>query len=124
VTSGILAPDIVLHRIGGARVSNLELSALDRQEIPPGISVLLGGTAQEAANQMRKTFPKSRKWQKIQTVATATVVAVRQAGFDVIGDATGRFPNHARLIHPLGEAGFSVLNLQALAKVFTETMGC
>jgi hypothetical protein len=124
VNSGKLAPDTVLHRIGGAGVSNLELSAFDKKEIPPGISVLLGGTPQEAANQMRKAFPKSRKWQKVQTVATATVIAVCQTGFDVIPDPTARFPNHGRLIHPQGIVGFSVVNRQILSKVFTETTGC
>jgi hypothetical protein len=121
---GITA-DAVLHRVGGGSIANLRLSPLDLQETPPGISVLLGGPPQEAAAQMRLAYPRSRKWRRTAgTVATGMVAAVRQAGFDVIPDPSRHLPNHARLIHPAGAAGFSDANLAALAKVFTETTGC
>ena len=120
-----IAADVVLHRVGGAAVANLRLSLLDLKETPPGISVLLGGTPQEAATQMRRAYPRSWKWrQTAGTVATGTGGAVKQAGFDVIPDPTSHFPNHARLIHPAGAAGFTDANLAALAKVLTETTEC
>jgi hypothetical protein len=56
-----IAPAMVVHRIGGGSVANLRLSQIDLSLQPPGISVLLGGTPQEAAEQMRQAFPKSRK---------------------------------------------------------------
>jgi anthranilate phosphoribosyltransferase len=120
-----IAADVVLHRVGGGSVSNLRLSPLDLQQTPPGLSVLLNGTPQEAATQMRRAFPGSRKWrQTAGTVASATAAAVRQAGFDVVADPTTRFPNHALLIHPTGAAGFTDANLATLARTFTETTGC
>ena len=120
-----IAPDVVVHRVGGGSVANLRPSPLDLQETPPGISALLGGTPQEAAGQMRRAFPGSRKWrQTAGTVASTTAEALRQAGFEVIPDPTSRFPNHARLIHPAGVAGFTDANLGTLAKVFQETTGC
>jgi hypothetical protein len=67
---------------------------MDQQEVPPGISVLLGGSPQAAAVQMRHAFPKSRKWnQAAQQVGTATVAAIRQAGFEIVPDPTSRFAN-------------------------------
>jgi hypothetical protein len=39
-------------------------------------------------------------------------------------DRTVRFPNHVRLIHPLGVEGFNDVNLQRLAPVFVDTHGC
>lgn len=120
-----IAPDDMVHRIGGGGVANLRLSPLDQQEAPPGLSVLLGGTPQAAAGQMRRAFPGSRKWrQTAGTVASATADALRKAGFEVIPDPTSRFPNHGRLIHPAGAAGFTDANLAVLAKAFTATTGC
>jgi hypothetical protein len=120
-----IAAAVVLHRVGGSDVANLRLSPLDLQQASPGLSVLLGGTPQDAAAQMRSAFPGSRKWrQTAGTVASGAVAAVRQAGFEVIPDPTNRFPNHALLIHPAGAAGFTDANLIILAKVLTETTGC
>lgn len=120
-----IPPETVVHRVGGGSVANLCLSPLDRQQIPPGISVLLGGTPHEAAAQMRQAFPRSRKWrQTAQTVGTTTAAALRQVGFEVVPDPTSRFPNHARLIHPQGAAGFMDAQLEALAQPFHDTLGC
>lgn len=120
-----IAPDAVVHRIGGASVGNLRLSALDEKLTPPGISVLLGGTPTEAADQMGRAFPGSRKWQTAAgTVGSTTAAAIRAVGFDVVPDPSHRFPNHARLIHPLGAAGFSDANLARLEQVFQDTTGC
>jgi hypothetical protein len=89
---------------------------------PVGISLLIGGSSAEAMVSMRSQFPRSKKWQTATLVGSATVGAVRSAGFDVIDDATVRFPNHARLIHPAGLAGFSDANLSALAALFVDTL--
>jgi hypothetical protein len=53
-----------------------------------------------------------------------TAAAIRQAGFELIPDPTARFPNHARLIHPSGVAGFTDTNLAQLARVFHDIEGC
>jgi hypothetical protein len=120
-----IAPGLAIHRVGGGSVANLRPSALDQQEEPPGISVLCGGTLQEAAAQMRRAFPKSRKWQQgSQTVGTATAAAIRAAGFDVLPDPTSRLSNHGRLIHPDGLAGFTDENLKRLSQAFQDTTGC
>lgn len=119
-----IASDAIVHRLGGAAIVNLRLSATDARQTPPGISVLLGGTPQGAVAQMRQAFPNSKKWQKTTTVGSTTADAIRKAGFEIIPDATGRFPNHARVMHPQGLAGFSDDHLEALAKVLHETTGC
>ena len=120
-----IAPDTPVHRVGGGNAVNLRLSAADILETPPGISVLFGGTPQEAAVQMRRAFPRSRKWQAASgTVGTAPLAAVRRAGFDVLLDPTARFPNHGRLIHSNGAAAFDDANLSALSQAFLDTTGC
>ncbi len=117
--------DRVVHRVGGGTVASLQLSPLDQEQTPPGISVLLDGTPQEAAIQMRRAFPRSRKWLTAAgTVGTTTAAELRQAGFEIMPDPTARFPNHARLIHPDGAAGFSDANLETLASAFRETTEC
>jgi hypothetical protein len=120
-----VAADTAVHRVGGGDVANLRLSLLDQQEVPPGISVLLGGTPQEAAEQMRRAFPKSRKWRDgARIVATATASAIRVAGFDVLPDPTAKFPNHARLTHPDDSMGFTDERLEPLSRAFSNTPGC
>jgi hypothetical protein len=119
-----ISADTVLHRIGGSAISNLRLSVLDETLNPPGISVLLGGTPQAAANQMRAAFPRSRKWNAAHAVGTSTAAAIRGAGFELVPDPTTRFANHARLIHPAGVVGFTDENLKALAQTFQEMSGC
>ena len=120
-----ITPDTVVHRVGGGSVANLWLSFLDAQQTPPGISVLLHGTPQEAAAQMRRAFPGSWKWRATaHTVGTTTAGAIRGAGFDVVPDPTTRFPNHARLIHSQGVSGFTDEHLVTLAATFRDTMGC
>ena len=120
-----ITPDTVVHRVGGGSVANLQLSLLDAQQTPPGISVLLHGTPQEATAQMRRAFPGSRKWRETaHTVGTTTAAALREAGFDIVPDPTTRFPNHARLIHPQGVTGFADENLVTLAAAFHDTVGC
>ena len=120
-----ITPEMVAHRLGGGSIVNLRLSLLEQKLMPPGISLLLGGTPQGAATQMRQAFPNSRKWRdSAQRVGTTTAAAIRQAGFELVSDPTARFPNHARLIHPSGVAGFTDANLEQLARVFHDTEGC
>ena len=119
-----ISPDTVVHRVGGGSVANLRLSLPDAQQTPPGISVLLHGTLQEAAAQMRHAFPGLRKWRETaQTVGTTTAATIREARFDVVPDPTTRFPNHARLMHPQGVASFSDEHLVTLATTFRDTGG-
>ena len=119
-----ISAETVVHRVGGGSVANLRLSPLDAQQTPPGISVLLGGTPQEAAAQMRRAFPRSRKWRETSyTVGTTTVVAIREAGFEIAPDPTTRFPHHARLMHPSGVAGFTDGHLETLTSTFRNTTG-
>jgi hypothetical protein len=120
-----ISSETVVHRIGGGSVENLRLSLIDAQQTPLGISVLLGGIPQEAAAQMRRAFPGSRKWRDMaQTVGTTTAAAIREAGFEVVPDPTTRFPHHGRLMHPRGVAGFTDENLATLAETFRNTLGC
>jgi hypothetical protein len=53
-------------------------------------------------------------------VGSATEDGIRGAGFDVIPNPTTKFPNHHRIIHPQGVAGFIDENLARLSKTFTD----
>jgi anthranilate phosphoribosyltransferase len=108
----------LIHRIGGGSVENLSLKPEETQLNPPGISTLRGGTPAEAAAAMRRRFPRMAIRGET-VVGSSTAGQIRSAGFDVIMDATKRFPQHARLIHPDGVAGFSLENLNRLSKCFT-----
>ena len=120
-----ITSETMVHRVGGGSIANFRLSLLEQKLTPPGISLLLGGTPQGAATQMRQAFPSSRKWREdAQTVGTTTAATIRQAGFELVPDPTSRFPNHARLIHPRGVAGFTDTNLAQLARAFYDTAGC
>jgi len=120
-----LADDVVVHRVGGAGVASLQPTAVDLAAVPPGLSVLLGGSPHVAADEVRRAFPNSRKWQRIAgTVASATAGALRAAGFDVIEAWTPNLPTHGRIIHPAGANGLTDVNLARLAAVFVLTTGC
>lgn len=117
-----VSPDTVVHRIGGGGVNNLRLKTKEESLDPPGISVFLGGTPEEAASTIRQVFPlATRLLAEADRVGTSTVEAIRNAGFDVMTDPTRHFANHACLVHPGGLAGFSRKNLMALSQVFQET---
>ena len=113
-----------IHRIGGGTIENLRLKLAEAALNPPGISVLMTPTPGEAAAQMRATFPKAAGLHEAaKTVGTTSVDLIRSAGFDVIANPTRTLPNHHRIIHPEGSAGFGDENLARLAQVFTNTMG-
>ena len=117
-------PDDVCHRIGGAYPANLELKPHEIRLNPPGISVLIGGTPQQAADDWRAVFSKPGPSAKASTIGSAEMQKIRDLGFDVVHMPTPNFPNHGRLIHPTeGAAGFNPVGLQALSQAFTETTG-
>jgi hypothetical protein len=73
---------------------------------------------------MKAAFPRSKKWSKAaETVGSATVGDIRAAGFEVVPDPTTRFPNHVRLVHADGAAGFTDVNLARLLRAFHNTTG-
>ena len=112
------------HRIGGGDANNLQLKPLEAKLQPPGISVLIGGTPQQAAADWRAVFPRPGSSAKAQTVGTADLADIRTIGFDVVHLPAPSFPNHGRLIHPNENAmGFNTANLKALAQVFQNTTG-
>ena len=114
--------ETVVHRIGGASVENLRLGDLDRSAFPPGISVLLGGSPEEAADRIRRAFKNSKKWQRLsKRIASSTAGEIFGFGFSVIECATHKLPNHGRIIHPAGIDGFEDSNLIALSRAFQLT---
>jgi hypothetical protein len=123
-SSGAIPPQAIVHRIGGGGVLNLRLKPGEQTLETPGISVLVGGTPQEAAEQMRQAFPDPVKFARLhqlaEVVGSATVGAILQTGFTLFPDPSAKFPNHARIAHPGGVAGFSDTNLQQLSKVFQD----
>lgn len=73
---------------------------------------------------MRAAYPDATGLHEVaKTVGSSTIEAIRSAGFDVMVSPSRRLPNHHRLIHPQGEAGFSDENLERLAAAFTNTTG-
>jgi hypothetical protein len=113
-----------IHRIGGGSVENLRLKPAEVGLVPPGISVLKCPTPDEAASQLRKTFPKAvQLHEDANTVGSTTEALIRSAGFDIIPNPTRKLPNHYRIIHPDGAAGFTDENLARLADAFTTTTG-
>jgi hypothetical protein len=113
-----------IHRVGGSAPSNLALKPSEAGLQPPGISVLQGGTAGEAAAQMRAAYPNAtRLHAQASTVGTSTASRIEGAGFRVMPDPSKRFPNHARITHPDGADGFNDRNLQRLSEAFDDTTG-
>lgn len=113
-----------IHRIGGGTVDNLRLKPAEMGLDPPGISVLKSPTPGEAASQLRKTFPRAMQLHEdAETVGSTTEELIRIAGFDIIPNPTRKLPNHYRIIHPDGAAGFTDENLARLADAFTTTTG-
>jgi len=113
-----------MHRIGGSSVENLRLKPREVMLNPPGISLLQALSPEEAARQMREAFPAADGLHEAaQVIGSTTVENIRGAGFDIMPNPTKKLPNHYRLIHPDGVAGFNDENLARLSAVFTETSG-
>lgn len=106
-------------------MDNLQLKELEKPgrtgKRSPGISVLLGGTPQSAADQMRATFPNATELRaKSNVVGSSTVARIVDAGYIVIPTPSAKLPNHATIWHPGGEAGFNA-NLPKLSAAFVDT---
>ena len=123
LTLGLTQRPFDAHSAAG-RAENLRLKPAEVTLTPPGFSVLLGVTPSEAAEQMKKAFPKATGLHtQARTVGVSTAQAIREAGFDVIPDPTKKFPNHGRVVHPEGAAGFTDENLSKLSDAFTNAEG-
>jgi len=113
-----------MHRIGGSHMDNLRLKPREVTLNPPGISLLHALSPGEAARQIREAFPAADALHEAaQVIGSTSVDKIRQAGFNVIPNPTKKLPNHYRLIHPDGVAGFNDVNLARLSAVFIETSG-
>jgi hypothetical protein len=113
-----------LHRIGGGSIENLQLKPEEARLNPPGISVLKGPTPAEAAAQIRSAFPEAdRLHEAAKVIGTSNTEKIRDAGFNVIPNASRKLPTHHRIIHPDGAAGFKHENLKRLSEAFTNTEG-
>lgn len=105
-------------------MENLRLKPVEATLNPPGISVLEAPTPSQAAADMRAAYPNSTGLNEAaKTIGSTTAEAIRRAGFDVISVPSKRLPNHHRLIHPDGAAGFTDENLARLAQEFVNTTG-
>jgi hypothetical protein len=61
--------------------------------------------------------------EQARTVGSTSQEAIRGAGFDIIPSPSAALPNHHRIIHPQGVAGFNDANLARLAETFANTTG-
>ena len=113
-----------VHRVGGGSVENLRLKPKEETLKPPGISVLVADGPEVASRQMVEAFSSApRLVAAAGTVGSTTPELIRAAGFDIISVPTRNFPNHHRIVHPDGVAGFTDENLGRLAAAFVETTG-
>jgi hypothetical protein len=113
-----------IHRIGGGKIDNLRLKQREMKLHPPGISVLKASTPGDAARQMKEAFPQAESLRKqSQVVGTTSAEKIKSIGFDLIAKPTRMLPNHYRIIHPEGLAGFNNENLRKLSEIFTDSHG-
>jgi hypothetical protein len=76
-----MTPSMSCHRIGGGKPGNLKLKPAEAKLNPPGLSVLIGGSAQQAAADFRRVFgPQSSLGKKARVVGTAAIDKIRDAG--------------------------------------------
>jgi hypothetical protein len=113
-----------IHRIGGGSVENLRLKPREAKLNPPGISVLQAPSPGGAARQMREEFPDAEQLHEAaREVGSTTADKIRSAGFGLHPNPTRKLPNHYRIVHRDGAAGFVEENLRRLSAVFTNTSG-
>ena len=113
-----------IHRVGGASVENLRLKPREAQLAIPGISVIKAPTPADAAREIRAGFPRATNLHtQAGTIGSANESGILEAGFDLIPTPSSALPNHHRIIHPEGAAGFSDENLARLSEAFTNTSG-
>ena len=114
----------VCNGLGAERRATFALKPPEAKLNPPGISILIGGTPEQAAADFRRVFgPRSTLGKQATTVGTAEAHRIREMGFDVLSVPTTNFPNHGRIIHPTEGAGGTPENLERLSKVFTSKTG-
>jgi RHS repeat-associated protein len=114
-----------VNRIGGNSIENLRLKPGEKNLNPPGISVLHSCCPCTASTQMRDAFPRATGLQQAAgTIASGTSDQIRNSGFDVIADPTGKFSNHARIVHPHGTEGFNDENLRSLSSALGVQTSC
>jgi hypothetical protein len=111
------AQPCTIHRIGGATVENLRLKAKEAALSPPGISVIKASAPAEAAQEIRSAFPAATGLhEQAKTIGSASIDAIRKAGFDVIPKPSKALPNH-QSTRPFRWGGrFSDENLVRLAE--------
>jgi hypothetical protein len=110
-----------IHRIGGASVENLRLKPAEQELDLPGISVLKCATPHQAVKQIRAALPRAtRLHDAARTVASSTEELSLSAGFEIVPMPSRTLPNHYRITHPDGVAGFGDENLTRLAMAFIE----
>ena len=113
-----------IHRIGGGTVDNLRLKPREAALDVPGISVIKAPTPGAAAREIRTGLPRAKALHKqANTIGTASEEDIRSVGFDIIPSPSTALPNHHRIVHPDGAAGFNDDNLGRLAEVFHNTTG-
>ena len=110
-----------MHRIGGSSVENLRSKTREATLDPPDISLLHAPSPGVAARQ-RQAFPAADGLHEATEVTVDDGGHLRGVGFDV-SRSDEELPDHDRLIHPDGVAGFSDANLARLSAVFMETPG-
>jgi hypothetical protein len=112
------------HRIGGASVENLRLKPREATLEPPGISVIKAPTPDAAVQEVRTGLPRARNLhEQSKVVGSGSGDAICAAGFEVIPAPSTALPNHHRIVHPEGVAGFSDTNLARLSEAFVNSTG-
>ena len=110
-------------RIGGGKVDNLLMSAAEEGLTPPGISVILANSADEAALAMRNAFPHAKALiKKSSTIGSTTAEQIRDAGYKLLFKPSNALPTHHRVYHPDGIDAFNS-NIERLASIFVTTIG-
>ncbi len=105
-------------------MENLRLRPDEMKLSQPGISVLKAPTPLEAAIDIRTAYPDATGLHEAaKVVGSASSEAIQAAGFDLIPTPSKRLPNHHRIVHPDGVAGFTDENLARLAQAFTNSTG-
>jgi hypothetical protein len=113
-----------MHRLGGSRVDNPRLKPREAtlksaRYFPLARSFAWGGRTSDTGG-----VPAAEGLHAAaQVIGSTTADKIRGVGFDVMPNPAKKLPNHYRLIHPDGVAGFSDENLARLSAVFTETSG-
>jgi hypothetical protein len=125
---------LFLFRIGGGKASNLKIKNSEKGLSPPGISLFIGRNAQEVSLLFKTTIlaqiasgaiSQGRGLDLISQssiVGQSTLKGIMSSGFSVMPNPTAKFPNHARLVHPIGSEGFNLENRQTLSKQFVDVV--